>query len=132
MLATGNHIRMPRHYRGHDINWLMERSGLSSTTLEEVDWVAVADKQPARTGKLCDGYKKIGDRSKDGTERAYQLQIIDEKVTVYDVKTSTAVDTKEFKAKNTCPSMVFSGAASSYVSSDDEKAWLRELRTKRK
>src|SRR5690606_34364015 len=28
MLATGNHIRMPRHYRGHDISWLMEHSGL--------------------------------------------------------------------------------------------------------
>ena len=37
ILATGNHIRMPRHYRGHDITCLLERCGLFSTTLDEVD-----------------------------------------------------------------------------------------------
>lgn len=56
MLATGNHIRMPRHYRGHDITWLMERSGLSSTTLEEVDDVNRVRSLPS--------LQLVGDRSR--------------------------------------------------------------------
>lgn len=36
-LAAGNHIRMPRHYRGRDISWLMEQAGLNAATLEDVD-----------------------------------------------------------------------------------------------
>ena len=37
ILATGNHIRMPRSYRGRDITWLMEHAGLNATTLANVD-----------------------------------------------------------------------------------------------
>ncbi|MCY1128492.1 NAD(P)-binding domain-containing protein [Frigidibacter sp. RF13] len=37
MLAAGQHIRMPRHYRGRDIQWWMDRSGTLSTTVDEVD-----------------------------------------------------------------------------------------------
>ena len=34
ILAAGNHIRMPRHYRGHDIQWWMEHAGLLSATAD--------------------------------------------------------------------------------------------------
>ncbi|SDL85083.1 NAD(P)-binding domain-containing protein [Aliiruegeria lutimaris] len=37
MLAAGHHVRMPRFYRGRDIQWWMDRSGLLSTTVAEVD-----------------------------------------------------------------------------------------------
>ena len=35
ILAAGNHIRMPRCYRGHDIQWWMDCSGVLSVTAEE-------------------------------------------------------------------------------------------------
>lgn len=55
-LATGNHIRMPRHYRGHDISWLMDRSGLLSATLEDVDDVGRVRALPS--------LQLIGDRTR--------------------------------------------------------------------
>ncbi|GAB2184315.1 NAD(P)-binding domain-containing protein [Roseibium sp. LAB1] len=47
ILATGNHIRMPRHYLGHDIAWLMEQSGLFSTTLDNIDDITRARSLPS-------------------------------------------------------------------------------------
>ncbi|MEV8468125.1 NAD(P)-binding domain-containing protein [Fluviibacterium sp. DFM31] len=37
ILSTGEHIRMPRHYRGRDIQWWMEVIGLNATRISEVD-----------------------------------------------------------------------------------------------
>lgn len=36
-LAVGEHVRMPRVYRGKDVQWWMERSGLSDERYDEVD-----------------------------------------------------------------------------------------------
>lgn len=36
-LSAGEHIRMPRHYRGRDIQWWMDRTGLHATHIDEVD-----------------------------------------------------------------------------------------------
>lgn len=36
-LAVGEHVRMPRTYRGRDIQWWMERCGLLDTRYDEVD-----------------------------------------------------------------------------------------------
>lgn len=36
-IAAGEHIRMPRHYRGRDIQWWMERAGIHATPIEEVE-----------------------------------------------------------------------------------------------
>ena len=36
-LATGEHIRMPRHYRGRDIQWWMDVSGIHTTPVTDVD-----------------------------------------------------------------------------------------------
>jgi len=55
-LATGNHIRMPRHYLGHDITWLMEQSGLFSSTLDDIDDVTRARSLPS--------LQLIGDRAR--------------------------------------------------------------------
>ncbi|WP_417211680.1 NAD(P)-binding domain-containing protein [Antarctobacter sp.] len=56
ILATGNHIRMPRHYRGHDITWLMEQAGLFSATLDDVDDIARVRSLPS--------LQLVGDRSR--------------------------------------------------------------------
>lgn len=47
ILAAGNHIRMPRHYRGHDIQWWMEHAGLLSATAQTVDDIARARSIPS-------------------------------------------------------------------------------------
>ncbi len=36
-LATGEHVRVPRTYRGRDIKWWMDQTGLMDMTLAEVD-----------------------------------------------------------------------------------------------
>ncbi len=56
ILATGHHIRMPRHYRGHDIAWLMARAGLVSTTLDDIDDIGRARALPS--------LQLVGDRSR--------------------------------------------------------------------
>ncbi len=56
ILATGNHIRMPRYYLGHDITWLMDRAGLVSATLDTIDDVTRARSLPS--------LQLIGDRSR--------------------------------------------------------------------
>lgn len=37
ILSTGEHIRMPRRYRGRDIQWWMDVTGLHATPISEVD-----------------------------------------------------------------------------------------------
>lgn len=46
-LAAGQHIRMPRHYRGRDIKWWMDRSGLLATTTDQIDDLARARAVPS-------------------------------------------------------------------------------------
>ncbi len=46
-LAAGQHIRMPRHYRGRDIQWWMDRSGMLATTTGEIDDIARARAAPS-------------------------------------------------------------------------------------
>lgn len=36
-LATGEHVRVPRTYRGRDIKWWMDQTGIMDMTLAEVD-----------------------------------------------------------------------------------------------
>ena len=36
-LAVGEHVRMPRRYRGRDIQWWMDQSGLLDMGLDEID-----------------------------------------------------------------------------------------------
>ena len=46
-LAVGEHIRMPRHYRGRDIQWWMDRSGLLNMSADEVDDIRRARRVPS-------------------------------------------------------------------------------------
>ena len=46
-LAVGEHVRMPRLYRGRDVLWWMERSGLFDERYDEVDDVVRVRKTPS-------------------------------------------------------------------------------------
>ena len=46
-LAVGEHIRMPRTYRGKDILWWMDRTGLHDERFDEVDDIVRARRVPA-------------------------------------------------------------------------------------
>lgn len=47
LLATGEHIRMPRTYRGRDIQWWMDHAGTHDTTTLEVDDLDRARRVPS-------------------------------------------------------------------------------------
>ena len=46
-VAVGEHVRMPRRYRGRDILWWMERSGLFDERYDEVDDVVRVRRTPS-------------------------------------------------------------------------------------
>lgn len=46
-LSAGEHIRVPRRYRGHDIKWWMEATGLLGINYRDVDDIARARKLPS-------------------------------------------------------------------------------------
>ena len=47
VLAAGEHIRVPRHYRGRDIQWWMDRTGIHAMTIDEVDDIDRARRLPS-------------------------------------------------------------------------------------
>ena len=47
ILSAGNHVRMPRHYRGRDIQWWLDRTGILSMTSDTVDDIARARSVPS-------------------------------------------------------------------------------------
>ncbi len=46
-ISVGNHVRMPRTYRGNDIQWWMDASGLLDEGYQEVDDITRARKVPS-------------------------------------------------------------------------------------
>jgi putative flavoprotein involved in K+ transport len=46
-LAVGEHVRLPRTYRGHDIHWWMEAIGLADERWNEIDDLARARRVPS-------------------------------------------------------------------------------------
>jgi putative flavoprotein involved in K+ transport len=46
-LVVGEHVRMPRRYRGHDVLWWMEASGLWNERYDQVDDVVRARRLPS-------------------------------------------------------------------------------------
>lgn len=46
-LAVGEHVRMPRSYRGRDVYWWLDRSGLLHETIDDVDDVERARRVPS-------------------------------------------------------------------------------------
>ncbi|MFO0675860.1 MAG: hypothetical protein U0169_04960 [Polyangiaceae bacterium] len=113
----------------HSIAWLGTSEEVlgPAKTLRQVDWVATQENAPARTGKMCPGYKITG---KSGTEtKDLQQQLQDWEVVVFDRKTTNVVAKKVFEASKDCPMMAFQGVAKSYPNTAEVKGWLRELRS---
>ena len=46
-IATGEHVRMPRRYRGHDIQYWLDRAGVLDETWEQIDDLARARHLPS-------------------------------------------------------------------------------------
>ncbi len=46
-LAVGEHVRMPRSYRGRDVYWWLDRSGLLHETIDDVDDIERARRVPS-------------------------------------------------------------------------------------
>ncbi len=46
-LAVGEHIRAPRHYRGRDIQWWLDRTGVLDAAVKDVDDIARARRVPS-------------------------------------------------------------------------------------
>jgi len=46
-IATGEHVRMPRNYRGRDIQWWLDASGILDERYDEVDDIRRARKLPS-------------------------------------------------------------------------------------
>ena len=46
-IATGEHVRLPRNYRGKDIQWWMEETGLLDEGLNDIDDINRARKLPS-------------------------------------------------------------------------------------
>ncbi|RYH11266.1 NAD(P)-binding domain-containing protein [Tropicimonas sp. IMCC6043] len=78
VLATGQHIRMPRHYRGRDIQWWMDRSGILSTTTAEVDDIARARAVPSLQifGDASKQFLDLNALQKNGIELVGRLAAI--------------------------------------------------------
>ena len=47
VLSVGEHVRLPRVYRGHDINWWMDVIGAMDVRYDEVDEIARARRLPS-------------------------------------------------------------------------------------
>ena len=46
-VAVGEHVRMPRMYRGHDVQWWMDRAGLNDERYDDVDDLVRARNVPS-------------------------------------------------------------------------------------
>ncbi len=101
-----------------------------AATVDAIDQVAVVTNLPERKGKVCDGYKASGKNASDKT-KSFVLELVDQKVTIYDARSTKSLASKDFKAKDSCPLMAFGGSAKTYPTNDELKAWVREMRGKK-
>ncbi|WP_299783251.1 NAD(P)/FAD-dependent oxidoreductase [uncultured Roseobacter sp.] len=62
-LAVGAHIRVPRHYRGRDVQWWMDQSGVLDMRADQVDDINRARRVPA--------LQLVGDHSIDALDLNY-------------------------------------------------------------
>ncbi|SDZ58335.1 putative flavoprotein involved in K+ transport [Jannaschia faecimaris] len=70
VLSTGEHIRVPRHYRGRDLQWWMEESGLQATPITEVDDIERVRRVPSLqlTGRGDKRFTDLNDLQDQGVE----------------------------------------------------------------
>ena len=70
VLSTGEHIRVPRHYRGRDVQWWMEETGLQKTPIAEIDDIERVRQVPSLqlTGQSRKRFTDLNDLQDQGVE----------------------------------------------------------------
>ena len=113
-LAVGEHVRMPRIYRGKDILWWMDRTGLHDERYDEVDDIVRARRVPSpqlvgtperatlNLNELTDkGVRLVGSLAGYSDGRAQFSGSLRNKCTLADLKQGRMLDTiDEWVAEN--------------------------------
>lgn len=92
--------------------------------LGDIDVIAIPEIQPPHAGKKCGGYKKIGETT--GPDRSFELQLIDDKVSLFDLRSGKALGQKVIAAPNQCPTAALGGVAKSYAAAEDSRRWVKQ------
>lgn len=79
VLAVGSHTRLPRHYRGMDIYWWLERTGSFDRTIDELPDPVAARREPSvqLVGRVDQPRLDLSTLRTDGVELAGRLTGID-------------------------------------------------------
>lgn len=86
----------------------------------DVDWIALTERptEPARTVH-CSGYTKVG---------AFELDVMDQKVRIYDRRSGKKLIEKIFLASDTCPrlAVIGEGGQQTWVDEKEIEGWLQK------
>ncbi|WP_238364021.1 NAD(P)-binding domain-containing protein [Mesobacterium pallidum] len=82
ILSTGEHIRVPRHYRGRDIQRWMEASGLNAATVDEVPDIDRLRRLPSLqlTGQARPQFTDLTALQEQGVEITGRLALVQDGV----------------------------------------------------
>ncbi|MBF9029019.1 NAD(P)-binding domain-containing protein [Rhodobacterales bacterium HKCCE3408] len=82
ILSTGEHIRMPRHYRGRDVQWWMDVTGLHETPVSEVDDIDRVRRLPSLqlTGDMSRQFTDLNSLQAHGVEITGRLAVVQDGV----------------------------------------------------
>ncbi|MDW4551676.1 NAD(P)-binding domain-containing protein [Defluviimonas sp. D31] len=85
ILSAGEHIRMPRHYRGRDIQWWMDRAGIHSTRIDEVDDIDRARRVPSLQliGSPVQRFCDLNSLAEQGVEIVGRLSAIRDRAALF-------------------------------------------------
>ncbi|MCB1385836.1 MAG: NAD(P)-binding domain-containing protein [Nitratireductor sp.] len=77
-LSAGEHIRMPRHYRGRDIQWWMDRAGIHTQRPDEIDDIERARRVPSLqlVGSHAQRFCDLNSLAEQGVEITGRLSAI--------------------------------------------------------
>jgi putative flavoprotein involved in K+ transport len=98
-LAVGRHTRLPRHYRGRDILWWLDRLGILSQSLDSVHSIDISRNQPSLqlVGRADHASLDIGVLRAQGVRLVGRLRGIDGRRVAFDTDlaaTTAAADVK--------------------------------------
>ena len=84
-LSAGEHIRMPRHYRGRDIQWWMEEAGIHATPIDEVDDLQRVRKAPSLqlAGSRAHRFSDLNELTARGVEIVGRLGAIRDGIALF-------------------------------------------------
>ena len=80
-LAVGEHVRLPRTYRGRDIFWWLERAGVLDERIDELDDLARARRLPSPqlVGRADRSDVGLGELVSDGIQLVGRLAAVSDR-----------------------------------------------------